>query len=213
MKVPMSLLTFALGLGLTLPVAPDVHAAYTGIQRCRAPDGTSVYTDKPCGAFGATPAPVSEDLGMRLMSEASREPEAYADASQSNAIAPSSNVGRRSLADGCARTPTQLAMDIQGSMVMRDVNRLAESWQWAGMTKQQATPVMARLERLTHEQLVSTQYFDAQMGLGAQLASADNASPGDGRAGILQMSMVGKNVPQSMELNVERYAGCYFVHF
>ncbi|GAB1596582.1 hypothetical protein [Lysobacter claricitrinus] len=213
MKVPMSLLTVALGVGLTLPASSDVHAAYTGIQRCRAPDGTAVYTDKPCGAFSAQPEAISQDLGMRLVSEASREPEAYADAMQSNAIAPSSNVGRRSLADGCARSPTQLAMDIQGSMAMRDVNRLAESWQWAGMTKQRAMPVMARLEKLTHEQLVSTQYFDAQIGFGMQLASADDSATADGRAGILQMSLVGKSMPQSMELNVERYAGCYFVHF
>ncbi|HEY4583014.1 MAG TPA: hypothetical protein VIG88_09145 [Lysobacter sp.] len=51
MKVPMSVLTLALGLGLTLPASPDVQAAYTGIQRCRAPDGTAVYTDRPCARF------------------------------------------------------------------------------------------------------------------------------------------------------------------
>lgn len=212
MKVPMSVLTFALGLGLTLPASHDAQAAFTGIQRCRAADGTSVYTDKPCAMFGASPEAMSQDLGMRLASEATREPEAYADTNQSNAIASTAGIGRRSLADGCARTPTQLAMDIQGSMAMRDVNRLAESWQWAGMSKQQAMPLMARLEKLTHEQLVSTQYFDAQIGFGLQLASNDNSSA-DGRAGILQMSVVGKNAPQSLELNVERYAGCYFVRF
>ncbi|AXK71318.1 hypothetical protein DWG18_02790 [Lysobacter sp. TY2-98] len=212
MKVPMSVLTIALGLGLTLPASPDVQAAYTGIQRCRAPDGTAVYTDKPCAMFGAHPEAMSQDLGMRLMSEASREPEAYADVNQSNAIAPSANTGRRSLADGCARTPTQLAMDIQGSLAMRDVNRLAESWQWAGMTKQQALPVMKHLEQLTQERVMSTQYFDAQIGFGLQLASNDRDT-GDGRAGILQVSLVGKSAPQMLELNVERYAGCYFVKF
>ena len=212
MKASMSVLTFALGLGLLLPASPDAHAGYGGIQKCRAPDGSSVYTDKPCTFVGAKPTMMSNDLGMRLASEASREPDAYADDARSNDVLPSTPaIGRRSLLAGCARTPTQLAMDIQASIVQKDVNRLAESWQWAGVTQAQATPVMKRLERLSREQVQSTHYYDAQMGFGLQLASADGES--DGRAGILQVSLGGDDGVQSLELNVERYAGCYFVHF
>lgn len=212
MKASMSLLTFALGVGFLLPASQDAQAGYVGIQRCRAPDGTSVYTDKPCTFVGAKPAEMSADLGMRLASEASREPEAYADDARSNAVMPSAQAaGRRSLLSGCARTPTQLAMDIQASIGQQDVNRLAESWHWVGMTQAQATPVMKQLERLAHAPVQSTQYFDAQMGFGMQLASAGGDV--DGRAGILQVATGGEHGTQSLELNVERYAGCYFVHF
>jgi hypothetical protein len=212
MKVSTSLFTFALGMGLLLPASNDAQAGYGGIQHCRAPDGSSVYTDKPCTFVGATPASMSADLGMRLASEASREPAAYADDAPSDAIAPANTaIGRRSLLAGCARTPTQLAMDIHASISQRDVNRLAESWQWAGMSQSQATPVMKRLEKLSQAQLQSTHYYDAQMGFGMQLASA--GADVDGRAGILQVSTGGRDGVQSLELNVERYEGCYFVRF
>ncbi|HZX81777.1 MAG TPA: hypothetical protein VFE72_12590 [Lysobacter sp.] len=208
----MSVLTLALGLGLTLPASPDVQAAYTGIQRCRAPDGTAVYTDKPCAAFGATPEATSAELGMRLASEALREPAAFDDAVRDDTVAIAGAApGRRSLLGGCARTPTQLAMDIQGAVALHDVNRLAESWYWVGMTQKQATPVMSRLEGIARGDVVSTQYYDAQIGFGLQLASADGASA-DGRAGILQVAVAGRRA-QSLELNVERYAGCYFARF
>jgi hypothetical protein len=210
MKASTSVFTLALGLGLLLPATHDARAGYTGIQHCRAPDGTSVYTDKPCTFVGATPAAMSSDLGMRLASEAAREPAAYAD-TDAGAITATTHAGRRSLLAGCARTPTQLAMDVEGSMGLHDVNRLAESWHWVGMTQAQATPVMKRLEQLARAQVHSTRYFDAQMGFGLQLASAGDAV--DGRAGILQVSVGGEGGTRSMELNVERYAGCYFVHF
>lgn len=214
MKSSVTALALALGLGLTLPASPEAHAGYGGIQRCRAPDGTSVYTDKPCAFFNARPEAMSQDLGMRLASEASREPEAYADEASSDAILPTATAaGRRSLQDGCARTPTQLAMDIQASMALRDVNRLAESWYWVGMTQKQATPVMTRLQHLMQRQVVSTHYYDAQIGFGLQLASADSGYPDDGRAGILQVELGGRDGTVPMELNVERYAGCYFVRF
>jgi hypothetical protein len=212
MKASMSVFAIALGLGLLLPASPDARAGYVGIQHCRAADGSSVYTDKPCTFVGAKPAAMSADLGMRLASEASREPAAYADGARSNAVVPAGQaIGRRSLLAGCARTPTQLAMDIQASIAQKAVNRLAESWHWVGVTQAQATPVMKRLERLAREQVQATHYYDAQMGFGLQLASAGTDS--DGRAGILQVSTGGEDGMQSLELNVERYAGCYFVHF
>ncbi|HEY4583832.1 MAG TPA: hypothetical protein VIG88_13380, partial [Lysobacter sp.] len=119
--------------------------------------------------------------------------------------------GRRSLLGGCARTPTQLAMDIQGAVALHDVNRLAESWYWVGMTQKQAMPIMSRLDGIARGDVVSTQYYDAQIGFGLQLASAGEARA-DGRAGILQVAVAGRHA-QSLELNVERYAGCYFARF
>ena len=212
MKTSMSVLTLALGLGLTLPAAPEVQAAYTGIQRCRAPDGTTLYTDKPCAAFNATPEAASVELGMRLANEARIDPQAYEDAARNDAVAaPGAAPGRRSLQAGGARSPTQLAMDIQGAIALHDVNRLAESWYWVGMTQKQAMPIMSKLDSIARGDVVSTQYYNAQIGFGLQLASADNAQV-DGRAGILQVAVSGRHA-QSLELNVERYAGCYFARF
>lgn len=206
-----------LAAGLAMPATQEVHAAYTGIQRCRAPDGSTLYTDKPCAAFQATPELMPTELNVRLASESMRETEGVeVDSLPADAqlpLAEGTPVGRRSLASGCARTPTQLAMDLQGAMALRDVNRLAESWYWVGMTQKQAMPLMARLERLTHERVAATQYYDAQIGMGLQLASADAGDPGDGPAGILQVALDGRDGTRSLELNVRRYAGCYFVQF
>lgn len=209
----ITVLTLALGLALALPASPDAQAAFGGIQRCRAPDGTAVYTDKPCMAFNAKPEALPSELGLRLASEATREPSAYADAARTDEIAMSPAPGRRSLQSGCAKSPTQLAMDLQGSIALHDVNRLAESWHWVGITQKQSVPVMKRLESMARARAAETRYHDAQIGFGLQLASNGDGYPDDGRAGILQMHLVGGDGAQALELNVERYAGCYFVRF
>ena len=214
MKSSITALALALGLGLTLPASQDAQAGFGGIQRCRAPDGTAVYTDKACASFNAKPEALPSELGLRLSSEASREPEAYADLATSDAILPSGgSIGRRSLQAGCARTPTQLAMDIQGSMALHDVNRLAESWYWVGATQKQATPVMKQLEKLARRNVLASHYYDAHIGFGLQLADAGDGYPDDGRAGILQLTVGDRDDAVPLELNVERYAGCYFVRF
>jgi hypothetical protein len=79
------------------------------------------------------------------------------------------------------------------------------------MTQSQAAPVMQRLQRLADARVQSARYFDAQMGFGLQLASAGGEQ--DGRAGIMQVNVGGKDGGQALQLNVERYAGCYFVRF
>jgi hypothetical protein len=211
----------------TVPVAAPVEAT-SAIQRCESPDGSLVYTDKSCAAFSAKTVPMSGELLTRIAHEDAREQSIvssldgnangmdanrYPDAAMPLEASADSTipVSRRGPGSGCARTPTQLAMDVEGSMGLHDVNRLAESWHWVGMTQAQATPVMKRLEQLARAQVHSTRYFDAQMGFGLQLASAGDVV--DGRAGILQVSVGGEGGTRSMELNVERYAGCYFVHF
>ena len=212
MKTSMSVLTLALGLGLTLPAAPEVQAAYTGIQRCRAPDGTTLYTDKPCAAFNATPEAASVELGMRLANEARIDPRAYEDAARNDEIAATGAApGRRSLQSGCARSPPQRAMDLPGAIAQHEVKPRPERGYWVGGTQKQAMPIMSKLDSIARGDVVSTQYYDAQIGFGLQLASADNAQV-DGRAGILQVAVSGRHA-QSLELNVERYAGCYFARF
>lgn len=214
MKLPSLATTITLGLALSVPAVHDVQAAYSGIQRCRAADGTAVYTDKPCSLVGARAEAMSDELALRLRNEATMEPAAAVDANASFAsLTPPGPIGRRSAASGCARTTTQLAMDIQGSVALGDVNRLAESYHWAGMRHRDSIPVMQRLERISRSQVSATQFFDAQIGSALAFADAGGGLPDDGRAGILMVQLAGNEGAQSLELNVERYAGCYFVSF
>ena len=132
--------------------------------------------------------------------------DASADAPPVNAI-----VGRRSILDGCARTAAQLSMDLQGSLVLRDVNRLAESYHWVGQSHQQAQRLMLRLERLAAKPLLDAHFFDAQIGPGGmQLADAGSGNRG---ASVMQLTFGPDSSPQVVDFEVLRYAGCYFVHF
>src|SRR5690606_7107364 len=66
--LPVAALAVALaGLAPGSPVTADARAGT--IQRCAATDGTTLYTDKPCAAFGATPLPMPGELAMRISSD------------------------------------------------------------------------------------------------------------------------------------------------
>jgi hypothetical protein len=213
MKTPSFALALAVAAALTAPAARDVQAAYTGIQKCRAADGGVVYTDKPCDAFGARPEAMSTDLGVRLSSESMQAAEAGLDMDMEGAVVPSAQgapTGRRSLAAGCARTPTQLAMDVQASIGLRDVNRLAESYHWVGMSHEQAMPVMRQLEALTRTQVLGSQVHSMSMGLQFADASGEMMEP---QAGTLLVSLHADEGPRTVQLNVQQYAGCYFARF
>lgn len=193
-----------------LPLAPEVRAG-TGIQRCQGPDGESIYTDKACAAFDAAPVPMSGELLVRMASEPGIRDAAggFAEAMPQAAPAPA----RRSVAAGCARTPTQLAMDLRGAFALGDVNRVAESYHWVGMSHRAAMGVMDRLSQLQRRRLVDTQYFDATIGTLASYADAATAST-DGAAGILQATFSDDGrIAAITDFEVHRHAGCYFVRF
>jgi len=203
--LPLAALT-ATFLAASLPLTPPVQAG-TGIQRCEAGDGTIVYADKACAAFGAAPRPLPSELLNRIAREESKAataPPPHADAAPVNAMA----VTRRAPEAGCARTPTQLAMDLRGSLALRDVNRLAESYHWVGLTQSQSKPIMQKLERISVQPLQDAHYFDAQIGPGGmQLADAGQSNAA---AGVMQLVFGGQS-RQVLDLDVEKYAGCYFV--
>ena len=204
-----SVLASALVLSLAaLPVAPAVNASANGIQRCQAEDGTTVYTDKPCGMFGAQAAPMSGELLTRLAREDSGDA-VYADPSLTTLAAP----GRRSPSGGCARSATQLSMDLQGALALADVNRVAESYHWTGMSHSQGQAVMERLGRLTGQPLVHAQYFNASIG-GGFGTYADASAPASGSdAGIMQLSFGHGASRTVVDFDVHRHQGCYFVRF
>lgn len=195
-----------------MPVTQPVSAG-TGIQRCEGADGTVVYTDRTCEAFGARRVPMSGELLTRIAQDGARGADGpdvdFGSLRPVGAPAPA----RRSAQSGCARSSTQLAMDLQGSLALRDVNRLSESYHWVGYSHDDALPVLARLDRLTREPLYDLEYFDAQIGpAGLQFADAA-ASPGDGMAGMLQLSFGADGVRQVVDFRVRRYSGCYFIEF
>ena len=212
-----SVLASALVLSLAaLPVAPAVNASANGIQRCQAPDGTTVYTDKPCGMFGAQATPMSGELLTRLAREDATTGDdttgdefSYADTS----IAASAAVGRRSPVSGCARSATQLSMDLQGALALGDVNRVAESYHWAGMSNSQGQATMERLDRLTAQPLVHAQYFTAQIGGFDSFADASAPLSSSGAAGIMQLSFGHGATRTVVDFDVQQHQGCYFVRF
>jgi hypothetical protein len=193
--------------------SPRATGASTGIQRCTAPDGSVAYTDKACVAFGADNAPIPGDMMTRLLATM---PEDEDEAESSARV-----TSRRPLASGCARTPMQLEADLLGSFALRDANRIAESFHWVGMSNAQGQRMMDRLQSLGKRPVRDAHYFNAQItGLPvAETAFADTstwqaaASTGhDAGSGTLQLQLDGPAVTV-IDLDVERYAGCYFVRF
>ncbi len=204
-KLPTSVLTAALA-AIAVPAMGPVWAEGAGIQRCEAPDGTAIYTDKACAALGATAMPMSGELLTRL---------SYADDDSETGVFGSRRaptVARRSAASGCARSSTQLTMDLQGAWALGDVNRIAESYHWVGLGSSQANAIMQRLERLAGQPLWQAHYFDARIG-GGMLQFADASAAAPASAGMMQLVFDDGASRRVQDFDVRRYHGCYFVEF
>lgn len=202
------------------PVTAQAHAA--GIQRCLAPDGTTLYTDRPCAAHEAAPMPMPGELTARLVDARRAESAAGGDAGAGYADAsmplypgegPRQAVARRAPSAGCAASPTQLAMDLQGAFALGDVNRIAESYHWVGMDQRGAMHVMERLEQLGRSTLVDARYFDATLMSSGIGTWADAGAAVDSGAGVMQLTLGGEGGAAVLDMEVARYEGCYFVHF
>ena len=213
-----SLLTgLAIAVVATLLPTPDIAAAGPAVQQCRTADGTSVFTDKPCKLIGAQSVPMRGELAMRIVRE--QVLEASVSGVEVETLAPDSltmaaareAIGRRAVAGGCARSPTQLAMDLRGAFVLGDVNRVAESYHWVGMDQRAANATMQRLERLAKRQVADTQYFDAQIGGFADAGATLGGSAGP--AGIMQVRFGDGEGTTIQDFDVATYRGCYFVKF
>ena len=107
-------------------------------------------------------------------------------------------------------------MDLRGSLALGDVNRVAESYHWVGMSSRQGERTLDRLQALVGKPVLDSHYFDARIGAGSdaggvELASHDGAVGGD--AGMLQLVLGGDDARSAIDFDVHRYAGCYFVTF
>ena len=210
------LLGFVIALSSVLPAPNVARAAGELVQQCRASDGSSLYTDKPCRAIGAQSVPMRGELATRLVQEQVREARltgvevAVIPTSLATMTSAREAIGRRAIAGGCARTPTQLAMDLRGAFALGDVNRIAESYHWVGMSQRTANATMKRLEYLSHKGILDAHYYDAQIGGGLYADAGDSVG---GSSGVMQLRFGGEAGGAIQDFDVERYAGCYFVRF
>ncbi|WP_159015532.1 hypothetical protein [Cognatiluteimonas profundi] len=198
----------------TAPVVAPVQAT-TAIQRCASADGSMVYTDKACSSLGASNVAIPGALLTRIAHEEARFANTAGDDAVMPAVAPSS-LRRRSPASGCARTPTQLAMDLRGALVLGDVNRVAESYDWRGMSSKQGRQTMDRLQRLIGKPVLDSHYFAAQIALAgdADVGSLLASNSGDGGDGDVLQLVLGDHASRSaIDFDVHKTLGCYFVHF
>ena len=199
----------------SVPATAPLHAT-TAVQRCVSPDGNVAYTDKACSTLGAASVVMPGALLTRIAHEEARYASGEDVPGSTAMTTATSPVGRRSVASGCAHTPTQLAMDLRGSLALGDVNRVAESYDWRGMSGRQANRTMDRLQHLIGKPVLDSHYFDAQIGLaatadaGTQLAS--NTGIG-GDAGVLQLILGADATRSAIDFDVHRAMGCYFVSF
>lgn len=204
---------FSAALVATLAAAPMPMPASASdvLLRCRAPDGTIGYTDKSCAVFGAEAVPIAGELMARIAHDQARGAYGIAPDDMEGMQAMGSGApGRRSPASGCARTPVQLAMDLHAALALGDVNRVAESYHFAGMSSDAGERTLDRLRHLVGRQVIDSQYFDASITDGAPLF----AGPGNDSAGMLQLVLGnGDGGVSAVDFDVHRYAGCYFVSF
>ena len=208
-----------------LPAMPQSANASTGVLRCRMPDGSSAYTNKACSAVGGKSMPLAADVMHRIARDQQRAHTLAATRSgivtlsrsnglRSNGLsdAAPAAVPRRPLSRGCATTPAQLAMDLRGSVALGDVNRVAESFDWAGMGHAQAQRSMARLQQLADRPVRRTEYFDAGIGDGMLFSDA-GSSASMGAASLLQVTFDAGNGHAIVDFDVRRHNGCLFLRY
>lgn len=228
---------FATALAAAIPATPPAQAATEGVLlRCRSPDGTIGYTDRSCSVFGAQAVPIDADLVVRIARDRAYSARLQADAvgadagfdmdsatladGLADATAVASGMrqaapGRRSPASGCARSPAQLANDLHASVALGDVNRIAESYHFAGMSTDAGERVLDRLQHYAGRPVVDSHYYAASIG---PAAFGDGRGDGTGAGdapGVVQLVLGGDDgaTAAAVDFEVERYAGCYFVSF
>jgi hypothetical protein len=101
--------------------------AQAQVRRCTGPDGSPVYTDRPCEYIGAV----------------ERLPRAQVAA----------RAGTRG-GGGCARTVRELVYQLTAAFDGHDVNRLAGVAHWVGMSTQAAYRQMNRLDAIARQPLI-----------------------------------------------------------
>lgn len=233
------LLTSALATALAaLPAPSPVEAASDGalLLRCRMPDGTIGYTDRSCAVFGATATTIDAELVSRIVRDRAHEARLQAAAAGADedfdmssatldagpgiaaaGLTASAAPGRRSPVAGCARSPDQLADDLHASVALGDVNRIAESYHFAGMSTAAGERVLDRLQHYAGRPVVDSRYYPGSATTAGfdRMTGATTAMPDSGAPGMMQLVVASGDGGGSaaVSFDVHRYEGCYFVSF
>ncbi|WP_158601758.1 DUF4124 domain-containing protein [Solilutibacter pythonis] len=112
---------------LCLPLAACPAAQAQQVRRCTAADGGVVMTDQPCAAIGA-----AERLPPQAGATALERPNR----------------------NGCMRDLEALSFEVAAAIDLRDANRLAGVYHWAGIDTRGGYQVMQRLETIVKRPLV-----------------------------------------------------------
>ena len=201
---------------VALPSLPRVAHATTSVLRCQMPDGSKLYTNKACSSFGGTPVPMDAAVLNRIKAEQRREVRQVAQrngddpalalaALEADSIVATSASSRRPVSSGCAGSPEQLAVDLQASLAMDDVNRVAESFDWTGMANDQAQRVFKQLEQMAaSREVVDADYFEASISYGGVPSS---------NRGLMQVTFAAADAAAVDNFEVTRQQGCYFLRY
>lgn len=189
-----------------LALAPWVAPApaQAQINRCTAPDGTSIYTDRSCSELGAVERLPRTQGGQ----------------------APA-----RAYRGGCARSVHELIHEMTWAIDNRDVNRLAAVYHWPGTSTRTGYNLMDRLDRIARSPLVDIVAMrpaepvtvTRQAGIGATFASTlprpDASAPPQAATAAqrrpvalrVQQTAGDSGVPTRTVFNLRQHIGCWWV--
>lgn len=169
----LTLLSALLPLLLAPVAAAPGRAHAEPILKCTGAGGITIFTDKPCEAFGARLAQELDVDGSPLPAPARGEPrDAPLNMSDDGAI------GGFAIR-GCARTQGELMAGVRESIARGDVNRLSNYYDWNGMGSSAAFATMDRLDEMVRNSAATAQFDYPQPTYGYSswtVASVDTAA-------------------------------------
>jgi hypothetical protein len=152
------------------------------VRHCVTAAGGNVYTDKRCEELAAVPAP--PPAATLVPGAAVRRP-------------------------ACARTLRDLSFELQAAIDAQDVNRLAASYDWAGMSTRAGFAVLDRLAAIARRPLLDIVPLYPGAGDGF-LADEPTRAPSALR---LEQTLDDSATPAPTVLSLRRTLGCWWVRF
>ena len=166
-----------------LPAAAAL--AQSALNRCVAADGTAVFTDRPCDALDARPAPSAPP-------------------------APDARSDRAATVRECARRPAELVAAVEIALASGDGNRLAEVYDWRGRSAASARVVMPRLEALASTRALRVETGHSAEGSADRALAAEAAAAPPDRLRIVH-APPGGGTSEIREFRLVRTAGCWLI--
>lgn len=188
-------------LVLPLLLLPHAGAAPAqDVRGCLQQDGSVVYTDGLCG------------VGQSEKSAEQSAPQAPAARARNPAIAPP---------PACSRSPEQLQWAVRAALDARDVNELAKSYHWTGVSSAEAEALMTRLDRLARTPALDVQLVYAEAGTPASdgLPEEDGNPASESRPRapaalkVVSYREDGGAGTASTAFRLQRHFGCWWIRY